>query len=409
MTLRLLCIGLVTFLLSSNAVWAQKDERTVLEQKRREILQEIKQINSLLFDTQKKERSVLSEVEDIDKRIRAQENLIRITNRQANLLTREINVNLKKIEQLREELAQIKEDYAQMVVKSYKSKSRKSRIMFLLSSQDFLQAYKRVQYMNQYAKYRKEQGESIQRKTVELQELNKSLLEQQKEKQALIAENKKTKEALRKEKQQQEALVAELKKDESKFASQIRSKQREADEIDKQIDALIRAAIAKSNSNSGANTTGGSSTTFALTAEAKALGNSFTSNKGKLPWPVTNGVVVKRFGKQRHPQLPNVETFCSRVEIATTNNAEARSIFDGVVLDVKQIKGANKLVQIQHGSYISDYFNLGSVTVSPGQKVTTKQQVGTVAKNPASGKTIIKLMIYKNTTKLNPADWIFKM
>ncbi|WP_435578833.1 murein hydrolase activator EnvC family protein [Gilvibacter sp.] len=409
MTLRLLFISLLTLLLFSNQAKAQKDERTVLEQKRQEILQEIKQINLLLFDTQKKERSVLSEVEDIDKRIRAQENLIRITNRQANLLTREINVNLKKIDQLREELAQIKEDYAEMVVKSYKSKSRKSRIMFLLSSRDFLQAYKRVQYMNQYAKYRKEQGESIQRKTVELQELNKSLLEQQKQKQALIAENKRTKEALRKEKEQQEALVAELKKDESKFASQIRSKQKQADEIDRQIDALVRAAIVNSNNNSGADATGGSSSTFALTAEAKALGNSFTSNKGKLPWPVTNGVVVKRFGKHRHPQLPNVETFCSGVEIATSTGADARSIFDGVVLDVKQIKGANKLVQIQHGSYISVYYNLSSVSVSAGDKVTTKQQIGTIAKNPASGKTIIKLLIYKNTTRLNPADWVYRM
>ncbi|NQX76268.1 peptidoglycan DD-metalloendopeptidase family protein [Gilvibacter sp.] len=409
MTLRLLFISLLTLLLFSNQAQAQKDERTVLEEKRQEILQEIKQINLLLFDTQKKERSVLSEVEDIDKRIRAQENLIRITNRQANLLTREINVNLKKIDQLREELAQIKEDYAEMVVKSYKSKSRKSRIMFLLSSRDFLQAYKRVQYMNQYAKYRKEQGESIQRKTVELQELNKSLLEQQKQKQALIAENKKTKEALRKEKEQQEALVAELKKDESKFASQIRSKQKQADEIDRQIDALVRAAIVNSNNNTGADATGGSSSTFALTAEAKALGNSFTSNKGKLPWPVTNGVVVKRFGKHRHPQLPNVETFCSGVEIATSTGADARSIFDGVVLDVKQIKGANKLVQIQHGSYISVYYNLSSVSVSPGDKVTTKQQIGTIAKNPASGKTIIKLLIYKNTTRLNPADWVYRM
>ena len=410
MTFKSLFISLGLLLLTSNGLLAQKDERAVLEQKRKEIMQEIKQINLLLFDTQKRERSVLSEVEDIDKRIRAQENLIRITNRQANLLTREINSNIKKIEQLREELEQIKDDYAKMVVKSYKSKSRKSRIMFLLSSEDFLQAYKRVQYMNQYAKYRKEQGESIKLKTAELQELNKSLLVQQKEKQTLLAENKKVKESLRKEKIQQEALVAELKKDETKFANQIRKKEREAADIDKQIDALIRAAIAKSNANSSNTTTiGGSATTFALTPEAKALGNSFNSSKGKLPWPVTNGVVIKKYGKQRHPQLPNVTTFNSGVEIATSPNADARSIFDGVVLDVKQIKGANKLVQIQHGSYISVYYNLSQVTVSPGQKVKTKDKIGTVAKNPASGKTVIKLLIYKNMTRLNPADWVDRM
>ena len=204
--------------------------------------------------------------------------------------------------------------------------------------------------------------------------------------------------------------MSELKKDENKFANQIRKKEREAADIDRQIDALIRAAIAKSNAASGtSNTSGGSSTTFALTPEAVALGNSFNGNKGKLPWPVTNGVVIKRFGKQRHPQLPNVTTFNSGVEIATSPNADARSIFDGVVLDVKQIKGANKLVQIQHGSYISVYYNLSQVSVSPGQKVTTKQKIGTVAKNPASGKTVIKLLIYKNMTRLNPAYWVNRM
>lgn len=403
----LLCLGLLLF--SSNGLLAQKDERAVLEAKRQEIMQEIRQINLLLFDTQKKERSLLSEVEDIDKRIRAQENLIRITNRQANLLTREINANLKKIEQLREELQQVKDDYAQMVVKAHKSKKRKNRIMFLLSSDDFLQAYKRVQYMNQYAEYRKDQAEKIKLKTEELQELNQSLRDQQKEKQALIAENKKTKEALRKEKAQQEALVAELKKDETKFANQIKNKQAEADELDKQIDALIRAAIVRSNASNDNTTTNSGSNTFALTAEAKALGNSFTSNKGKLPWPVTNGVVIKKFGKQRHPTLPNIETFNSGVEIATSPDAPARSVFEGTVLDVKQMKGANKLVYIQHGSYICVYHNLSQVYVKTGDKVETKQEIGVVAKNPASGKTVLKFMIYKNSTRLNPADWVYKM
>lgn len=399
----------VLFTLTSVVSLAQTNKRAALEQRRNEILQEIKQINSLLFSTQQQEKSVLNQVQDLDQRIRAQENLIKVTNQQANLLTREINSNLKQIEALREELKVIKEEYAKMVVKSYKSKSKKSRIMFLLSSQDFLQAYKRVQYMNQYAKYRKQQGESIQRKTAELQDLNKELALRKQEKQALITANKKARTALRKEQQQQEELIATLKKDESKFATQIKNKQKEADAIDKQIDDLIRAAIAASNTSTNTNTTKTSVSTFALTAEAKALGNNFTENKGKLPWPLSSGVVTKKFGKQRHPQLPNVTTFNSGVEIATNSGARARAVFDGTVLEIQQLKGANKAVYIQHGSYISVYNNLSSVLVTKGQKVTTKQDLGTVAINPISKKTVLKFLIYKNTTRLNPADWVFKM
>jgi len=402
---KLILFGLL--LVMTTSLTAQKDQRATLEQKRQDILSEIKQINTLLFKTQKQEKSVLTQVQDLDQRISAQENLIRITNQQANLLTKEVNNNIRKIDGLRQELATLKEDYAQMVIKSYKSKSQKSRLMFLLSSHDFLQAYKRIEYMNQYAKFRKEQGLSIQAKTIELQTLNTDLVEQKKQKKLLVQENQKSKLALSKEKTQQQELIATLKKDESKFASQIKVKQREADAIDKQIDALIRAAIASSNTKAGKSST--SSKTFALTAEAKALGVSFTGNKGKLPWPVESGVVTKRFGKQRHPQLANVTTFNSGVYIVTSENTKARAVFNGTVLEIQQLKGANKAIMIQHGSYISVYTNLSNVQVRKGDIVTTKQELGTIAKNFSTGKTTLKFSIFKNTTRLNPADWVFKM
>src|SRR5690554_1152720 len=234
-------------IISASSVSAQIDKQKELEEKRQAILEEIKQINSLLFKTKKEEKSVLSQVQDLNQRISASENLIRVTNQQANLLTRNINENISKISTLREELKMMKADYAEMIQKSYKSKNQQSRIMFLLSSEDFLQAYKRVQYMKQYAKFRKKQGEGIKAKTEELQKLNTDLIDQKKTKQKLIAENEVVKKKLTEERKDQQALVATLKKDESKFTSQIRSKQKEADEIDRQIDALIRAAIEEAN------------------------------------------------------------------------------------------------------------------------------------------------------------------
>jgi len=402
---------LVFSILWVTSAFSQVDKQQKLEEKRQAILNEIKQINSLLFKAKKEEKSVLTQVENLNNKITARQNLIRVTNQQANYLSREINNNLAKMDHLRAELKELKEDYALMITKSYKSNSQQNRIMFLLSSESFLQAYKRLQYMKQYAKHRKLQGESIKEKTVGLQELNKGLIADKKKKQSLIEENKIAKTKLSKELQTQNDLVITLKKDEGKYASQIRKKQSEAAKIDKEIDKLIREAIAASN-RAKANKTGkkvSSSKTFALSPEAKLLAADFTKNKGKLPWPVKNGVVVKRFGNTRHPQLPNVTTYCSGVEIATANNTKARAVFDGVVLNIQKIKGANNAIYIQHGNYITVYQNIKNILVKKGDKVTTKQELGTVYTKSSSRKTILKFLVYQNDKKMNPASWIFKM
>lgn len=427
---------LLICIITISSSFAQIDKQKELEEKRQAILQEIKQINSLLFKTKKEEKSVLTQVEDLNQRISASENLIRVTNQQANLLTRNINENIDKISALRKELAIMKADYAAMIQKSYKSKNQQSRVMFLLSSENFLQAYKRVQYMKQYAAFRKKQGESISAKTEELQKLNTDLIAQKKQKQKLISENEVAKTKLTQERKDQQELVATLKKDEGKFTSQIRNKQKEADAIDRQIEAMINAAIeeanriarekaaaeaAKAAAAAKANGTAPPTTTktettkparseeFALTAEDKALAASFTSNKGKLPWPVEKGMVIKSFGTHQHPQFPNVTTNSSGVEIATSDNSAVRSIFEGQVLSIQMIKGANKVVIIQHGDYMTVYSNLSTVSVKKGEKVSTKQTIGTVAKSPTEGKTLLKFYIYKNKTKINPADWIYRM
>ncbi|WP_339610738.1 peptidoglycan DD-metalloendopeptidase family protein [uncultured Planktosalinus sp.] len=389
--------------------FSQLDKQAELEKKRQQLQEEIRQINNLLFSTKKKEQTVLTEVENIASRIQARENLIKVTNQQANLITREINSNMNKIDQLRKELRVIKEEYAKLIDRTYKSKSDQSRVMFLLSSESFLQAYKRVQYMQQYANHRKKQGEEIQKKTTEIQELNKNLLVQQKEKQALIEENRIARNELQLERKQQEQLMATLKQDESKYTKQIKDRQREAAVIDKQIEDLIRAAIAESNRAAGGDRRERKTTTFAMTAEAKALAANFTSNKGKLPWPVERGVVVTRFGTTQHPTLPNVKTTSSGVEIATQEGTTARAAFDGEVLAISIIRGSVKAVHIRHGDFITVYQNITDLYVTKGDKVSTKQAIGKIHTNPTTGKTILKFLIFKNTNKLNPADWLYEM
>jgi len=267
-----------------------------------------------------------------------------------------------------------------------------------------------MQYMKQYTRHRKKQGESIKAKTEELQSLNRSLIQQKKDKKKLIEENRVAKKNLDEEKRDQVALVASLKKDEGKFAKQIRGKQNEADRINKQIDDLIKAAIAANNASAeNVNTTKTSKNTFTLTPQAKALAKNFKNNKGKLIWPVEKGRVLNAYGTRQHPQFPNVNQTFNGVEIITESNAIARAVFNGEVMQVQQLKGANKAVYIRHGDYITIYNNLATVNVKKGDKIMTKQAIGTVFTHPTTGRTILKFLVYQNTKKMNPADWVYRM
>lgn len=404
---------LLCFVLSQHT-YAQSKEQLELEARKERLQEEISRFSSLLSQKKREKTTVLEDVEDLDRKIRMRKELIKVTNDQTNLLSRQINNNINKISKLREDLKELKKDYAEMIKKSYRSKSQQSRIMFLLSSEDFLQAYKRIQYMKQYTNFRKDQANEIQSKTTELQQLNQGLVVQREEKESLIAENRKEQQALERELNTQKSLISSIKAKESEYAAQIRERQRESDAIDRQIDELIRAAIAKANANNKETTVekreaASKSSNFALTAEAKLIDADFKSNKGKLPWPVEKGVVKMRYGKQPHPIVRSVTIQSNGVRISTENGARARAIYRGKVIAVQAIKGGNKAVLIQHGNYISVYNNLSKVFVSEGDNVSTKQELGEVFTSPSTNETVLKFMIYDNTKTDNPANWIYRM
>ncbi|NRR91512.1 peptidoglycan DD-metalloendopeptidase family protein [Winogradskyella undariae] len=400
-----LIIGL---LLSCTSLFAQSDKQKKLEQQRQQILREMKQINALLFTKKKEEKSAITLIEDINYKVNVRKNLIRITNEQANLLTREINTNQEEITSLRTQLQELKDDYAAMVVKSYKSKSEQSKVMFLLSSNNFQQAYKRLQYIRQYREYQKEQGESIKVKTKELQVLNIQLSKQKEDKKKLIEENRIAKRELESELKQREVLVASIKSDMSKFASQIKSKKQEADRLDKEIDRIIAEAIAEANKNTNQNTSNKTSSTkkFILTPEAKKLAASFAANKGKLGWPVSRGVVKAKFGKGRSLTDQSVEVNNSGIKIATEVNSDVKAVFNGVVSSIHAMKWGNPTILIRHGDYLSIYHNLSQLYVKKGDQITTGQVIGKVFSNKITGETLLDFRIYKNNLKLNPESWL---
>ncbi|AOR28380.1 peptidase, M23 family [Formosa sp. Hel1_33_131] len=400
-----LSILLLTLMLHFSG-FSQSKKQQELEERRRELTREIQQIGALLFEGKKEQKSVLSVVEDLDFKIKVRKNLISITNQQANLLTREINSNQTKITKLRAKLKALKADYAKMIVKSYKSRADQSKLMFLLSSANFQQAYKRLQYIKQYANYQKLQAELIKTETAKMQQLNIELVTQKKNKQTLIEENKMAKSIFDKERTQQNTLIKDIKNNLSKFTAQIKTKQRESNKIDKEIRKIIQAAIAASNKKAGKSS---KSKVFSLTPEQKILAANFTSNKGKLPWPVANGVVKLRYGNNPSPIDRSLTIKSNGVRIATNIGEEVRAVFEGVVQGIMTPKNGNNTIMIRHGNYITVYKNLSKFYVQKGDKVTTKQVIGEVITNKASGESILSFGIYKDSSIQNPSQWIYRL
>jgi septal ring factor EnvC (AmiA/AmiB activator) len=387
---------------------AQSSKRKRLEARRVQLQKDKVYINALLSNTKRREKNVMIELNDLKDKIRTRENLIKAMTGESNELGNEIYLNQLEINRNTRELKALKEDYGEMIFKSYKSRSQNSRIMFLLSSSNFLQAYKRFQYMKQYTAFRKTQGEKIQLKMSELQVLTDSLQVKKNQKEELLGQMKLEQAENEKDKKAQEGLLREYKKKENRYKRQIRDFQREEERIDAQIEEIIRAAIADSNKSGGAESNAASGA-FALTAEARELAAQFTQNKGKLPWPVEKGYVSTYYGKQPHPVVRSATIQSNGVRITTAQGSKARAVFDGTVLAVQLMTGNRKVVLIQHGNYITVYKNLETVSVAKGDKVKTKEEIGTVFTDKITGKTILGFLLSRNTKTENPKNWIYKM
>jgi|AntAceMinimDraft_7_1070363.scaffolds.fasta_scaffold05401_2 septal ring factor EnvC (AmiA/AmiB activator) len=401
----------LALLLSAN-ISAQRTKRQVLEARRIQNQKDQIYINALLSNTKRKEKNLLNDLKDLKDKISSRENVVTAITNETNELSNEIYLNQLEINQNKRDLKALKKDYAAMIFQSYKSKSQNSRIMFLLSSENFYQGYKRFQYMKQYTSFRKKQGEEILTKTEKLQILTDALRLKKELKQTLLSEKKEEQAIVEKEKKNQENLLSQVKKRESKYKRQIRKFQKEEARIDALIDKAIRDAIVASNRKANTKKTTRTSkkaVTFTLTAEAKKLASKFTLNKGKLPWPVEKGYVSTYYGKQPHPIVKTATIQSNGVRITTNKGSKARAVFEGTVLSVQVMSGNKKAVLIQHGNYITVYKNLENVTVNKGDKVKTKQLIGTIFTDKITGKTILGFLLSNNTKTENPTNWIYKM
>jgi len=403
--MRLLIWVILCLLFFNNFIYSQdiSIRQKGLEKKSLKLRKEIKQINNLLFLNKKIKKSTLTEAEDVEIKISIRRELIKINNEQVNSLDKLININQRDISENRSEMKSLKNDYSEMVKNAYKSKSMQNRLMFIFSSEDLLQAYKRLNYLKQYSTFRKKQVEKIKEKTLILQELNQDLIKQKQKRKLLVEDNRRENEKLIEEQNQQNKILKELKRKSRYFTKQIKIKQLQAESIDKEIQKLIREAIAFSNKKEKNKL----SNFFKLTPEAKVLADNFRANKGKLPWPVLKGVIIQKYGTQAHPVVKTTKIKSTGITIASIDNAEVRAVFEGQVMSILSFKNSNPTVLIKHGNYITAYKNLSKVFVKKGQRLDSKETIGEVFTNSETGRTVLQFSIFNAMKPENPSLWLY--
>lgn len=385
---------------------------------------EISTANQLLKKTKKDKEITLNEVNLLDKKIKQRENLIKAYNQQIAVLDEEINTGQSNIKTLNSDLKKLRKEYAKMIVFANKNRSHYDMLGFVFASKDFNQAFRRLRYIREFNEARKvkiDQIVSTERRINDEVEASQKAREEQA---AMLKDEKAQQEALQKEKKDLNGQVAKLKKKEGSIQQDIKNKQQQAKKLQKAIDDIIAEEIrkanaeaerkrkeeAKKNANKGKATTAPAPKEkgMALTPAEKTLSSNFVNNKGNLPWPVERGVISSSFGKHASVVSDKVTVTNNGIDIATTEGAQARAVFEGEVASVVKLTGANTVVIIRHGEYFTVYSNLENVTVKRGDKVKTKQNIGTVHTNKTEDKTELHFELLKEQNRQNPANWLSK-
>ena len=390
-------ILLLIVLISSSLSSQTKQD---LENQKKQIQEDIKKIELKLKTNSKQKKLIVSNAEDINYKIKLQQNLINNINSQLNLILREIDRNENRLSDLKQRELILKDELSKMLLSAYKKKSNLNKLMFVFSSTSFQQAYKRIQYFKQYANFQSKTLSKIKINSDDIKNVIVVLDSQKINKKLLIDENEEIKRDLSIEYTGLNNLIAEVNKNQKRYSAEIKQKQKLTREIDKKIQRLIEEALAKAKKKDGR---------FELTEEAKLISKNFNANKGKLPSPVIRGSVVLGFGKQPHPIVKTTTIQSNGVRIRTSSDVEARTIFNGVVYSIIKSKNNTHTILIQHGNFFTVYKNLSDIYVKKGDKLKTKDSIGKIATDPLNGQTILSFSIFNNGVPQNPRFWIYKM
>lgn len=372
-----------------------------LEKKRKENLKKINAIAEILRQTKKDRVSFLDQLKAINRQMFQRKTLLDDLQSELLVLDEEIDETNIVIQALERDLSGLLDEYKLMVYHASKNADGFQRLSFLLSSQSFNQFLSRVSYMNQYHEARQNQINQINKVRTLLDEKRQKLASQKIEQEELLVTEKKQNEELSGLRKQKDKLISELRKKESvlrrKLAEEQRSFKKLTALIVNTVDEKIHA-VSESTSDEAKPK---------LKPEAKEASLVFEKSKGKLLWPVEEGFVSSKFGRQPHPVFEHLTSENIGIDIRTNPGQPVRAVFDGTVIAVTQVPTMNSLIMIQHGSYFTVYARLKTVNVKMDTKVKAGDIIGKVFTNEENVSEL-QFQVWKNDNKLNPEDWLKK-
>ena len=392
--------------------------KDVLKQQQIALEKEINYTTSLLNKTKENKKSSLVYIDYLDKKISSQERLLQLLNIEQNLLKKQIFKlenkileNEKSINDAEKEIIELKKEYAEIIYSLQKNKNERNDLMFIISSETFNQAYKRILFLREYSRARKTQALQIAKNqdslVINKQRLfsQKELIKSKKEQNLkLISNKKKSLDKVLISKDEKKTAVSKLQKSEQIFLKKIKDQQKKSRQLEQKIKKIIeeeirlaREKIKRDKDNK-----------ISLTPEAQLLSDKFSANKGKLPWPLEQGLIIQKFGKQKHKVFGNIETYNNGINIATNKNAIIRSVFDGKISRIFFIKGEGKAVLINHGEFFTVYSGLEEVKVKLGDNILAKEEIGKVLTRENDDRTELHFEIWQGYDKQDPSAWLFE-
>ena len=397
------------------AVSAQ--DRKKLEKEREKLKKEIEFTQKLLQETSENRKATLTQLETLRQQIALREKIISNISKEMSVLNEHIDETTSIIDALEKDLVVLKEEYAGMLYSIYKNRSSLNQLIFIFNAKSFNDAYARIRYLQRFSEFRKRQAELIEQTKVTLQRKNREQEDRKKQKQILLDAETSERAKIKTEMEQTDKLVTQLNLQEKKLKDDIDAKKKAAENLNKKIEEIIlreikkaeaaAAAAAKKKAAATAAKTKTKENVLALTPEAAKLSADFSSNQGRLPWPVEKGRIAETFGEHAHPVLKTVKVVNNGIDIQTNENAQVRALFQGTVITVMYNPGFQRAVMVRHGEYFTVYSNLKEVFVRSGEEITTKQPLGIVHTDENEGASKVHLELWKGTQKLNPALWIY--
>lgn len=397
----------LSFLISLSAYSQTKSD---LQKEKAKLEQQISVTSKLLDQNRQDKNLTLEQLQLITSQVRNQERLINNIQSSIDAVNKEIDDKRLKIQNLKDDLLRLKDEYARMIYFAYLTRSSEMKLMYVFSSSSMTQAFQRMKYIQEYAAIRKRQAVLI----VEMKaEIEQSIIELEKarlEKLELLKELKKNKADLEAGMKEKNKLANQLKDKEADLKAKLRKQQKQTASLQNKIQAIIKKEIDASRKNNTPvvnNNDNQGKTEFVLTPEEIRLSNTFEGNKGRLPWPVSKGVITSRYGSHPHPVLAGIKIKNNGIDIAVPSGENVRVVFEGKVSGVISLPNGNKAVIIRHGEFLTVYSNIKSISVKTGNQVQARQNIGLVGVD-GSNQYVLHFEVWHEKQLQNPEYWISK-